>query len=104
MIMEQSAEFELVGEAELLGEHLPQYHFVNYKTCVIWPNVLFPSERFVFCAMLLRQMPARAIPVYFGRCAMKMDTTRTYKDRKNRVSHWFNLQQISDDVIAFQGP
>jgi hypothetical protein len=32
MGIEQLAERELEGEAELLGEHLPQYHFVNHKT------------------------------------------------------------------------
>jgi hypothetical protein len=32
MKVEQSVEWELAGEAEELGENLPQYHFVHYKS------------------------------------------------------------------------
>jgi hypothetical protein len=31
MIVEQSVESELVGETEVLGENLPQCHFVHHK-------------------------------------------------------------------------
>jgi hypothetical protein len=30
--MEQSVECEVVGETEVLGENLPQYHFVYHKS------------------------------------------------------------------------
>jgi hypothetical protein len=32
MIVEQSMECELAGETEVLGEILPQWHFVHYKS------------------------------------------------------------------------
>jgi hypothetical protein len=32
MIMEQLVEFELAGETEVLGENLPQCHFVRHKS------------------------------------------------------------------------
>jgi hypothetical protein len=31
MKVEQSVEGELAGETEVLGENLPQYHFVNHN-------------------------------------------------------------------------
>jgi hypothetical protein len=31
MIVEQSVEWELAGETELLGENMPQCHFVHHK-------------------------------------------------------------------------
>jgi hypothetical protein len=37
MIVEQLVEFKLAGETEVLGENLPQRHFVNHKyhmTCL----------------------------------------------------------------------
>jgi hypothetical protein len=37
MSVEQSVEWELAGEAEVVGENLPQCHFVHHTFHITWP-------------------------------------------------------------------
>jgi hypothetical protein len=39
MSVEQSLEWELVGETWVLGENLPWVHFVDHKSHMTWPGM-----------------------------------------------------------------
>jgi hypothetical protein len=39
MSMEQSVEWELAGDTQVLGENMPQRHFVHHKSHMTWPGI-----------------------------------------------------------------
>jgi hypothetical protein len=60
VIVEQLVEWRLAGETEVLGENLPQRHFIHHKSHMTWP-VLEPraaavgSQRLTAWAMARNQ-------------------------------------------------
>jgi hypothetical protein len=44
MSVEQSVEWELTGETEVLGGNLPQCNFVHHKFHMTWPGIKSISE------------------------------------------------------------
>jgi hypothetical protein len=45
MSVEQSVEWELAGENEIVGENLPQCHFVHQKLHMTWPGIELEPQR-----------------------------------------------------------
>jgi hypothetical protein len=39
MSVEQSVEWELAGETEVLGTNVPHCHFVHHKVHMTWPEI-----------------------------------------------------------------
>jgi hypothetical protein len=39
VIVKQLEEYRLAGETEILGENLPQWHFVHHKSHMSWPGI-----------------------------------------------------------------
>jgi hypothetical protein len=39
MNVEQSVEWELAGETEVLGENMPQCHLAHHKTHITWSGL-----------------------------------------------------------------
>jgi hypothetical protein len=45
MSVEQSVEWELAGETEVLGINLPQYNIVHHKSHNTWPGLELGQPR-----------------------------------------------------------
>jgi hypothetical protein len=46
MNVEQLVEWELAEKTEVLGENLPQWHFIDYIFHITWPGIEFGPPLF----------------------------------------------------------
>jgi hypothetical protein len=84
--VEQSVEWELAGETEVLGENLPQCHFVNHKSHITWPGLEPVPPRFGS-----RQPALSFVHNAWSPCWKVTGQTATYVTRCNIWSSWNSI-------------
>jgi hypothetical protein len=80
VIVEQSVEWELVGETEELGGNLPQCHFVHQKSHMAWPGLEPGPQRFEALRFLLLLEDLQITGCYLKICRCE-----------NVISHKFTI-------------
>jgi hypothetical protein len=60
MSVEQSVEWRLAGETEVVGENLPQCHFANHKSHMTWPGLESGPPQW---EAITRQVPRPKFPM-----------------------------------------